>query len=107
MTDDAPLDATTAAERTSLAWQRTGLAIIVTGALLVHALAGGGVLRVIPGVVLVATGVVVAAFVGPLRYRAILRKVEADQSPREHALATAASLTVIAAVVAAAIVLVG
>ncbi|MQA13982.1 MAG: DUF202 domain-containing protein [Pseudonocardiaceae bacterium] len=105
MTDSPLLDATTAAERTSLAWQRTGLAMVVTGALLVHTQVGAGALRPLSGVVLVAAGVVAAALVAPLRYRTVLRRVDAQRSPLGGAAVVGACLVVCAATVTTAITL--
>ena len=64
------------AERTALAWQRTGLTASAVGALLVHA----DPVSPWPGVVMLATGTVVAAVVAPRRYVRTLRAVRAGAS---------------------------
>lgn len=92
------LDAGAQAERTALAWQRTGLAALVLGAVLVRV--GPGVAT---GAVVLAGGAALTAVVAPLRYRAVLRAVGAGAAgavPGLLAAVTLATLLVILAVVA-------
>jgi uncharacterized membrane protein YidH (DUF202 family) len=70
-----------AAERTSLAWQRSGLGMIAVGALFVRVHQGPRLLSVLLGCVLIGTGILATALVGPWRYRTILAQVSAAQSP--------------------------
>lgn len=76
ITPDPLVDAGAQAERTALAWQRTGLTGIAVGALLVHAGPTPWA-----GALVLATGVAVAAAVAPLRYAAILRALGDDRTP--------------------------
>lgn len=94
MTDELT-DAGAPAERTSLAWQRTGLAATTVGALLVrlHPVTPW------PGVLLMTVGALLAAAVAPLRYARIRRAVHAGSTPlARHAVVglVAAVLVVIA-----------
>lgn len=76
---DALLDLGAQSERTALAWQRTGLTAIAVGALFVHhhpQLLSSGLL-------LVTVGALSAGVMAPLRYRQILRAVQAQCSPAE------------------------
>lgn len=77
--DERVLDAGLQAERTAMAWQRTGLAMTVLGALLWHA-GGKGPGSLLPGVLaLVAALWLLAA--APRRYRSTVRRVRAGRSP--------------------------
>lgn len=70
------VDAGAQAERTALAWRRTGLAGLAVGALLVHAAPTPWA-----GALVLATGAAAAAVVAPLRYSAILRALRDDRTP--------------------------
>jgi uncharacterized membrane protein YidH (DUF202 family) len=86
--DDEPLDPSTSAERTSLAWQRSGLGMTAVGALLIHDHSGGHpgaqLLAVLAGCILIGAGILATVLVGPWRYRAILVRVRAEKSPRSR-----------------------
>jgi uncharacterized membrane protein YidH (DUF202 family) len=87
--DHEPLDLSTSAERTSLAWQRFGLGMTAVGALLIrshliHSHLGAQLLSVLAGCVLIGAGVLATVLVGPWRYRAILVRVRAGKSPRSR-----------------------
>jgi uncharacterized membrane protein YidH (DUF202 family) len=75
------LDAGAQAERTALAWQRTGFAAMAIGALLVHGHVEEHLLPQWPGLLLmVLAGFVVLVF-GPRRYRRVLGTVSSGQTP--------------------------
>jgi uncharacterized membrane protein YidH (DUF202 family) len=76
--EHALFDLNAAAERTSLAWQRSGLGMIGVGALFIR---GHALLSVLVGCVLVGTGILVTTLLGPWRYQAILARVRAKRSP--------------------------
>lgn len=82
-TPDGLFDAGAQAERTALAWQRTGLSAIAVGALLVHTHPERYALSLLPGVLLMMSGTLSAAVFAPLRYRRIVRAVRARHSPAE------------------------
>ena len=79
--------------RTALAWQRTGLSLLVVAGVLVHAAARHReLLLVVPAAVVAIAGLTVLGVVGPSRQRAIQAAVDAGddvRSPRTAALATA------------------
>ena len=80
--------------RTALAWQRTGLAVLVVAGVLAHAAARRAELvLVVPAAVVALTGLVVLGVLGPRRQRQIEAAVRAGddvRAPRTAALATAA-----------------
>lgn len=77
--DDSLLDLGAQCERTALSWQRTGFSAVALGALLVHHDPG----RQLPGLLLLAAGALSAGVIAPVRYRRILRAVQAQRSPAE------------------------
>jgi uncharacterized membrane protein YidH (DUF202 family) len=94
--DETVADAGLQAERTYLAWQRTGLSFAAVGALLVHA--AGGVkhpLSDVPGLIGLAVGAVVLLR-GLLRYRLA---VEAARGQRSTAAGAAVGGIALAATV--------
>lgn len=94
---DLLLDPGAQAERTALAWQRTGLALVGVGAVLLHVGdTGPSRLSLAGGLLDIAAGVVLGAVVAPLRYRRALISVEKASSPlaRRACLATAACAVV-------------
>ena len=80
MTDSQLIDVGAQAERTSLAWQRTGIGMMAVGALLVR-WSWTEHLPVWPGTVLAAVGGVAVLFLVPVRYRRVLRAVRAGRTP--------------------------
>ena len=95
----ALLDTGAPAERTALAWQRTGLALLGVGAVLLHVGGdGAGGLSVAAGLVDLVAGAVIGAVVAPVRYRRTLRHVDGSHS----LLARRSNWTVAACVVATA-----
>jgi uncharacterized membrane protein YidH (DUF202 family) len=95
MTIDA-LDAGTQAERTALAWQRTGLTAIATGALLAYT---GPVPA---GLSLITLGILAEAVIAPLRYRVVVIAIAAKRSPCSQTLIAMSATAVSAACVLAA-----
>jgi uncharacterized membrane protein YidH (DUF202 family) len=91
--DHALLDLSTAAERTCLAWQRSGLGMVGVGALFIR---GHVLLSVLSGFVLVGTGVLTTALVGPWRYQAILARVRAQRSPSSRCVMLIAAVVICA-----------
>ena len=74
--DEEPrqLDPGAQAERTALAWQRTGFGLLAAGALFTHLPHENGFpVRMVCGVVLLIVGALVGTVVPPLRYRRIVR----------------------------------
>lgn len=81
MTSDELSDTGAPAERTALAWQRTGLSAMAVGVLLVHTHPAAGPLTPWPGFVMMAAGGLLGAVVAPLRYLRILRAVRGGATP--------------------------
>ena len=81
MTGERIPDEGAQAERTALSWQRTGLAAVAVGALLIHTDPAHYPLSPWPGVLLIAVGAVCAAVLAPVRYRRVLRSVRAGRAP--------------------------
>jgi putative membrane protein len=77
------LDVVAAAERTALAWERTGFGMVGVGALLVH----DGRSRVaaaplVLGIVVMVLGAATSVVVAPRRYRGISEELRAGRPPR-------------------------
>lgn len=94
------------AERTALAWQRTGLSAAAVGLLLMHAHPPGNPLPPWPGLLLLVLGGAVAAVVAPIRYRHIERCVRAGGGPSSARTVPGTALLVLAGIVGVAAVLV-
>jgi uncharacterized membrane protein YidH (DUF202 family) len=94
-------DAGAQAERTALAWRRTGLTGIGVGALLVHAAPTPW-----SGALVLAAGAAAAAVVAPLRYSAIRRALQNGRTPvsRWSVPAGTAASTAVTALAALAVV---
>lgn len=75
------IDAAAQAERTALAWQRTTIATMAVGALLIHAHVNGHVWSAWPGLLLIAAAGFAALVVVPARYRRVLRAIRAGRTP--------------------------
>ncbi|GAA2544477.1 DUF202 domain-containing protein [Pseudonocardia hydrocarbonoxydans] len=93
------------AERTALAWQRTGLSAAAVGLLVVHAHPAGHPVPPWPGLVLLVAGAAVAAVLAPVRYRHIERVVRAGGAPLSRATVPGTALLVAVAVLGVAAVL--
>ena len=96
MTDAELMDVGAQAERTALAWQRTGIGVIAVGALLVRWEVTAR-MAVWPGVLLTAAAALAVLILLPVRYRRVLRTVQAGHTPLSSAMvpATAALLVVV------------
>ena len=95
--NDQLWDPGTQAERTALAWQRTGLSAAVVGALLTHLNPAGQPLAPWPGLLVMVFGAAAAAVVAPLRYSSVLRAARSGRTPLSTpATAAAAALVVLA-----------
>ncbi len=92
MTSGQLLDVGAQAERTALAWQRTGFAAMAIGALLVHGHVEQHLLPQWPGLLLMSVAGLAVLVFGPLRYRRVLRTVGADQTPLSHFMVPGATL---------------
>ena len=68
------------AERTALSWQRTGIGVIVAGALVLRWCVTVGY-PLWPGIALAASGSVISLFIVRHRYRRVVRTVTAGQTP--------------------------
>jgi uncharacterized membrane protein YidH (DUF202 family) len=80
MTDSELMDVGTQAERTALAWQRTGIGVMAAGALLTRWDATDH-LPVWPGALLTLAASIAVLVLVPIRYRRVLRTVRAGQTP--------------------------
>ena len=76
-----PLEVGAAAERTSFAWQRSGLGMAGVGALFIRGHPAPALLSVLTGCLLIGAGILATAVVGPWRYEAIVARVGAGRSP--------------------------
>lgn len=94
------------AERTALAWQRTGLSTAAVGLLLVHAHPVGHLLPPWPGLLLVTAGAVLAAVVSPVRYLRIDRTVRAGGGPSSSGTVPAITLVVLLCILGVGAILV-
>lgn len=75
-------DYVAAAERTALAWERTGFGLVGVGALLVHdSREHNGIAQLLLGIAVMGSGTVVSIIVAPGRYRKIMADVRAGRAP--------------------------
>lgn len=89
MSDDEPgaqprgaLGVVAAAERTALAWERTGFGLVGVGALLVHeGRSSPAVAQLAVGATVMALGAATSIVVAPRRYRRIAAEVRAGHTP--------------------------
>jgi uncharacterized membrane protein YidH (DUF202 family) len=81
VTDHGLLDVGAQAERTILAWQRTGIGAMAVGALLVHGHVDQHLLPPWPGLFLTAAAAFAVLILVPRRYRRIVRTVRAGRTP--------------------------
>ncbi|WP_300007512.1 DUF202 domain-containing protein [Pseudonocardia sp.] len=91
-------------ERTALAWQRTGLSAAAVGLLAVHAHPAGHPVPPWPGLLLLATGGMLAAVVAPIRYLHVERATRAGNGPLSSAAVPGVALLVLTTVVGIAAV---
>lgn len=80
-------DPATAAERTAMAWERTGFGLIGIGGLVAHAGRDQPGAKVATGLVVLALGAGLSLVWAPARYRAIMREAGAGRNPRPQAAA--------------------
>jgi uncharacterized membrane protein YidH (DUF202 family) len=91
------MDVGAQAERTALAWQRTGIGTMASGALAVRWSVTEH-FPLWPGVVLVLVGAFASLVLVQQRYRRVLKTVRAGQSPRSRILVPGAALLLVAVV---------
>jgi putative membrane protein len=93
-----------AAERTDLAWQRTGLGILAVAGLLAHrALVGGRAVLLVAAVVTALLGLGVLGGLAPARSRHLRRRLAAGTGVSAPTAAAAATGTVLLVGIAAAV----
>jgi uncharacterized membrane protein YidH (DUF202 family) len=98
MTDCQLMDVGAQAERTALAWQRTGIGMMAVGALLLRWDANER-LPVWPGLLLTAAAGVAVLFLVSHRYRRVLRTVRAGHTPVSRAMVPATALLMVLVIV--------
>ncbi len=85
-----------AAERTALAWERTGFGFVGIGAVLVHdSRANSGAIQLALGIAVMASGALTSVLVAPTRYRTIMRRVSGGSTPLYRPLPAMLVLTVL------------
>jgi len=89
------MDVGTQAERTALAWQRTGIGAIAVGTLLMCAHVHQHLLRLWPGLLLAVAGGVAILVLVPQRYRRVTRAVQAGHTPLSRAMVPGATLVLV------------
>lgn len=87
------------AERTALAWQRTGIGAMAVGALLMRAHVHAHLLSPWPGALLVVVAALAILILVPQRYRRVLGSVRAGRSPLSRGMVPAATLVLVVATV--------
>ena len=87
------------AERTALAWQRTGIGAMAVGALLMRAHVHTHLLSPWPGALLVVVAALAILILVPQRYRRVLGSVRAGRSPLSRGMVPAATLVLVVATV--------
>lgn len=90
------------AERTAMAWQRTGIGVMAAGALVVRWSVAED-FTVWPGVLLTVFGGFLSLYIVRQRYRRVLTTVESGQTPLSRYLIPATSAFLVVVVVATAI----
>jgi len=94
MTTSELMDVGAQAERTALAWQRTGVGVMAAGALLVRWNVEQHV-PAWPGVLLTAVAGLAVLVLVPDRYRRVLRTVRAGHTPLSRAMVPAATMLMV------------
>jgi uncharacterized membrane protein YidH (DUF202 family) len=92
------MDVGAQAERTALAWQRTGIGTMASGGLAVR-WSVTEQFPLWPGVLLVVVGAFASLVLVAQRYRRVLKTVRAGQSPRSRILVPSAALFMVVVVV--------
>lgn len=76
------LDFIAAAERTALAWERTGFGVVAVGAVLLHESKGNtSPNQFMLGIIVLVLGAVTTVLVTPLRYRRVVADVRQHRTP--------------------------
>jgi uncharacterized membrane protein YidH (DUF202 family) len=94
MTHSELMDIGAQAERTALAWKRTGIGMTAVGALLLRWDVNQH-LPLWPGIALTAAAGLAVLFLVPERYRRMLRTVRAGHTPLSRAMVPATALLMI------------
>lgn len=102
MTDRKLFDVGAQAERTAMAWQRTGIGVMASGALVVRWSVAED-FTVWPGVALTVFGGFLALYIVRQRYQRVLTTVTAGQTPLSRYLIPATTAFLLVASVATAI----
>ena len=89
------MDVGAQAERTALAWQRTGIGAMAVGALLVSWHVSQHVLPLWPGLMLIVIAGLGVLVLVPQRYRQVLRTVRAGNTPLPRGMVPAATLLLV------------
>ncbi len=97
--DDQLMDAGAQAERTSLAWQRTGFGAMAIGALLVRGYLNQHWLPPWPGLLLMAGAGLAVLILVPQRYRRVVALVRAGKNPVSRAMVPGATVLVVVVIV--------
>jgi uncharacterized membrane protein YidH (DUF202 family) len=105
--DTELMDAGTQAERTALAWQRTGIGAIAVGALLMRGYAHHNLLPLWPGLLLAVAGGLAILVLVPQRYRRVLRAVQGRRSPLSRAMVPGATVVLVLVTIAIGVELLG
>lgn len=93
---DRILSFVAAAERTALAWERTGFGFVGIGAVLVHdSRANSGAFQLALGIAVMASGALTSVLLAPSRYRTIMRRVSGGSTPLHHRMPALLALTVV------------
>ena len=94
MTTSELMDVGAQAERTVLAWQRTGVGMMAIGALLLRWDINEH-LPVWPGILLTTVGGLVVLVLVPQRYRRVLHVVRAGRTPLSRGMVPAATMLMV------------
>ncbi len=89
------MDVGAQAERTALAWQRTGIGAMAVGALLMHGHVHQNLLPPWPGLLLAVVGGFAILVLVPQRYRRVLRAVQVGHTPLSRAMVPGATLVLV------------
>lgn len=99
------LDAGAQAERTALAWQRTGIGAIAVGVLLLRARIHAHTVSPWPGAVLTVVAALAIVILVPQRYRRVLATVRAGRSPLSRGMVPGATVVLVATTIGIAVVI--
>jgi uncharacterized membrane protein YidH (DUF202 family) len=90
------------AERTAMAWQRTGISVMISGALVVRWSVAED-FTVWPGIALTLFGAFLSLYIVRQRYRRVLHTVRAGQTPLSRYLVPGTTVFLLTLVVAVAV----